>query len=258
MILLGFATLMTGMSAMSDAVSGLKDDPDFTRILTLFSNPVLGVLAGAVLTAIIQSSSASVGILQALAQTGIIPISTAIPIILGQNIGTTITPILSSISGNTDSKRVALACLYIKMLGVFVVGICEHLENLKKAGVRGLMLSWTLGGYPGGNLELLDHTPEECAAMRFSPENAALVCKAWRLFSDGFRNFPFNVSVVYSYPGNAGPKNQLYLKSTGYHATMVGFPYDDLRSWRGIYPEDINEFYDIVYMKNIKEKIYQI
>lgn len=119
--------------------------------------------------------------------------------------------------------------------------IREHLDNLRKAGVRGVMLSWTLGGYPGGNLELLDHTPEECAAMRFSPENAALVCKAWRLFSDGFRNFPFNVSVVYNYPGNAGPKNRLYLKPTGYRSTMVGFPYDDLRSWRGIYPEDIFE-----------------
>ena len=118
-ILLGFAILMFGMETMSDSMSGLKDSPSFAKMLIMFQNPIMGILSGTILTAIIQSSSASVGILQALAQTGIIPVSTAIPIILGQNIGTTITPILSSISGNTDSKRVALACLYIKMLGVF-------------------------------------------------------------------------------------------------------------------------------------------
>ena len=119
--------------------------------------------------------------------------------------------------------------------------IREHLDNLRQAGVKGVMLSWTLGGYPGGNLELLDHTPEECAAMRFSPENASAVCRAWKLFSDGFRNFPFNVGTIYNFPGNAGPKNPLYLTPTGYHATMVGFPYDDLRSWRSVYPEAVFE-----------------
>ena len=125
-ILLGFAVLMFGMETMSGSMSGLKDSPAFARTMVMFKNPVLGVLSGTILTAIIQSSSASVGILQALAGTGIIPISTAIPIILGQNIGTTITPILSSINGNTDSKRVALACLYIKMLGVIIVGVAFY------------------------------------------------------------------------------------------------------------------------------------
>ena len=122
-ILLGFAVLMFGMETMSDSMSGLKDSPSFAKMMTMFDNPILGILSGTILTAIIQSSSASVGILQALSLTGAIPVSTAIPIILGQNIGTTITPILSSINGNTDSKRVALACLYIKMLGVIIVGV---------------------------------------------------------------------------------------------------------------------------------------
>lgn len=122
-ILLGFAVLMFGMETMSGSMSGLKDSPAFARTMVMFKSPILGILSGTILTAIIQSSSASVGILQALAGTGIISISTAIPIILGQNIGTTITPILSSINGNTDSKRVALACLYIKMLGVVIVGV---------------------------------------------------------------------------------------------------------------------------------------
>ncbi len=120
-ILMGFAVLMFGMDMMSGAMSGLKDDPAFGKLLIMFSNPVLGITVGTLLTAIIQSSSASVGILQALALTVAIPYSTAIPIILGQNIGTTITPILSSITGNTESKRVALACLYIKIIGVVIV-----------------------------------------------------------------------------------------------------------------------------------------
>ncbi len=128
-ILIGFAVLMFGMETMSGAMSGLKDDPNFARLLVMFSNPVLGILSGLVLTAIIQSSSASVGILQALAITGTISYQTAIPIILGQNIGTTITPILSSINGNTESKRVAFSCLYIKMIGVIVVSVVFYLLN---------------------------------------------------------------------------------------------------------------------------------
>ncbi len=121
-ILLGFAILMFGMSNMSDAVSGLKDVPAFTNLLTMFSNnPVMGILVGTAFTAIIQSSSASIGVLQALSLSCAIPYSTALPIILGQNIGTTITPIISSITGNKDSKRVAASCLYIKMIGVIVV-----------------------------------------------------------------------------------------------------------------------------------------
>ena len=120
-ILVGFAVLMFGMDTMSGAMSGLKDSPAFGQMLIMFSNPVMGIIVGTLLTAIIQSSSASVGILQALSLTVAIPYSTAIPIILGQNIGTTITPILSSITGNTEAKRVAIACLYIKVIGVVIV-----------------------------------------------------------------------------------------------------------------------------------------
>ena len=117
MILLGFATLMTGMETMSDAVAGLKEVPEFTNILTLFSNPVLGVIAGAVLTAIIQSSSASVGILQALSTTGVITFGTAIPIVMGMAIGTCITAVLSSIGANKNAKRATLVHLYFNIFG---------------------------------------------------------------------------------------------------------------------------------------------
>lgn len=128
-ILIGFAVLMFGMETMSGAMDGLKDDPRFAQILIMFSNPIMGIMSGLILTAIIQSSSASVGILQALSITGAISYATAIPIILGQNIGTTITPILSSISGNKESKRVAFTCLYIKIIGVVIVSVAFYLLN---------------------------------------------------------------------------------------------------------------------------------
>lgn len=117
-ILMGFAVLMVGMSLMSDAVSGLKDDPNFTRILTLFNNPIFGVLAGTILTAIVQSSSASIGILQALSTTGSISFGMAIPIILGQNIGTCVTAMISSLSANKNGKRAAVVHLYFNIIGV--------------------------------------------------------------------------------------------------------------------------------------------
>lgn len=128
-LLIGFAILMFGMDTMSGAMDGLKDDPKFSQILVMFSNPIMGILSGLILTAIIQSSSASVGILQALSSTGAITYATAIPIILGQNIGTTITPILSAINGNKDAKRVAASCLYIKIIGVIVVSVVFYLLN---------------------------------------------------------------------------------------------------------------------------------
>ena len=128
-ILIGFSVLMFGMETMSDSMSGLKNSPTFSNMLIMFENPIMGVISGTVLTAVIQSSSASVGILQALAQTGLIPFSTALPIILGQNIGTTITPVLSSINGSRDAKRVAVACVYIKMLGVIVFAVVFYLLN---------------------------------------------------------------------------------------------------------------------------------
>ncbi len=117
-ILLGFTVLIFGMTTMTTAVEPLKDVEEFTGILTMFSNPLLGVLFGAVLTAIIQSSSASVGILQALAITGSISVSTAFPIILGQNIGTCITAILSSIGANKNAKRTAVVHLLFNVIGV--------------------------------------------------------------------------------------------------------------------------------------------
>lgn len=120
LILLGFATLMFGMDTMSGAVSGLADVPEFTNILLMFENPVLGVLAGAILTGIIQSSSASVGILQALAATGCISYGAAIPIIMGQNIGTCITAVLSSVGANKNAKRAAFVHLSFNVIGTVV------------------------------------------------------------------------------------------------------------------------------------------
>lgn len=119
-ILLGFAVLMFGMETMSDAVAPLADVPQFTNILTMFSNPILGMFAGVVLTAVIQSSSASVGILQALCVTGAITYSNAIPIIMGQNIGTCITAALSSVGASRDAKRAAAVHFYFNVLGTTI------------------------------------------------------------------------------------------------------------------------------------------
>lgn len=127
-ILLGFATLMFGMSTMSDAVSGLKEVPAFTNLFAFFTSdalgffgPILGVLAGAVLTAIIQSSSASVGILQALSTTGAITNGAAFPIIMGQNIGTCVTALLSSAGANKNGKRAALIHLCFNIIGTLLI-----------------------------------------------------------------------------------------------------------------------------------------
>ncbi len=119
-ILLGFATLMFGMDTMSAAVSGLSEVEEFRNLFIMFQNPVLGVLAGALLTAIIQSSSASVGILQALAITGQVSYGAAIPIIMGQNIGTCITAILSAIGTNKNAKRAAVVHLSFNVIGTIV------------------------------------------------------------------------------------------------------------------------------------------
>lgn len=119
-ILLGFAVLMFGMEAMSDAVAPLADVPEFTSILTMFENPFLGMLAGALLTAIIQSSSASVGILQALCSTGSVTFGAAIPIIMGQNIGTCVTALISSIGAKKNAKRAAFVHLYFNIIGTIL------------------------------------------------------------------------------------------------------------------------------------------
>lgn len=128
-ILLGFAVLMFGMDAMSNAVAPLADVPEFTNILTMFNNPILGMLAGLIFTAVIQSSSASVGILQALCVTGAITYANAIPIIMGQNIGTCITAILSSIGASKDAKRAAAVHFYFNVLGTSIFMILFYASN---------------------------------------------------------------------------------------------------------------------------------
>ena len=130
LILLGFATLMFGMEMMSGAVKPLAEIPEFGQIMTMFSNPVLGVLMGAVMTAVIQSSSASVGILQAVSQsTGGITYSSALPIILGQNIGTCVTALISSIGASKSAKRVAIVHLYFNCIGTVLFLCLFYLLN---------------------------------------------------------------------------------------------------------------------------------
>ncbi len=130
-ILLGFATLMFGMDAMSGAVAGLKDVPEFRNILTMFTNPILGVLAGAILTAIIQSSSASVGILQALSSTGAINFGAAIPIIMGQNIGTCVTAMIASVGTNRNARRTSVVHLSFNIIGtVLLLGLFTIARNI--------------------------------------------------------------------------------------------------------------------------------
>ncbi|MCR5678489.1 MAG: Na/Pi cotransporter family protein [Agathobacter sp.] len=128
-LLLGFAILMFGMETMSGAVSGLADLPAFTKIMTAFSNPIIGMAVGAVLTAIIQSSSASVGILQALCSTGAVHYSVALPIIMGQNIGTCITSIISSIGASKNARRAAMIHLYFNLIGTTLFMIAFYIIN---------------------------------------------------------------------------------------------------------------------------------
>lgn len=128
-ILVGFALLMLGMTTMSDSMAGLKDIPGFTNILVKFSNPVLGILAGALLTTALQSSSASVGILQALSSTGSISVAAAFPIILGQNIGSCTTVLISSIGANKNAKRTAWAHLTFNVIGVILAMILFYGGN---------------------------------------------------------------------------------------------------------------------------------
>ncbi len=125
--------------------------------------------------------------------------------------------------------------------------VARHAENLRKEGINGLMLGWTLGGYPSPNLEVVsetlrcgsgDEAMKLVAERRFGPLLAGAVIEAWRGFSTAFREFPFHVGVLYSGPQQLGPANLLWSEPTGYQATMVGFPYDDLNSWRGIYPAE--------------------
>ena len=129
-IFLGFAVLMFGMETMTNAVAPLKDVPGFTSLLLMFSNPILGMLAGAVITAVIQSSSASVGILQALCMTGAVPYATALPIIMGQNIGTCVTALISSIGASKNAKRASLIHLYFNIIGTVAFMVLFYAINL--------------------------------------------------------------------------------------------------------------------------------
>lgn len=119
-ILIGFAVLMFGMEIMSSAVKPLANVPEFTSLFTAFENPVLGMIVGAVLTAVIQSSSASVGILQAMCATGSVTVGAALPVIMGQNIGTCVTALLSGVGANRNAKRASLVHLYFNLIGTFV------------------------------------------------------------------------------------------------------------------------------------------
>jgi len=123
-ILLGFSILMFGMEAMSESVAPLAELEGFRKLFVLFAHPIFGVIVGALLTAVIQSSSASVGILQALSRTGMVSFGSAIPIIMGQNIGTTVTALISSIGANRNAKRVAIFHLTFNVMGtaVFLIG----------------------------------------------------------------------------------------------------------------------------------------
>ena len=128
-IMLGFAVLMFGMETMSEAVKPLADVPEFTNILMIFTNPILGMLAGLVLTAVIQSSSASVGILQALCATGSMSFGIALPIIMGQNIGTCVTAMISSIGAKKNAKRAALIHLYFNIIGTVLFMVAFYAIN---------------------------------------------------------------------------------------------------------------------------------
>ncbi len=119
-ILIGFAVLMFGMDTMSSAVKPLADVPEFTSLFTAFENPLLGMAVGAVLTAVIQSSSASVGILQAMCATGSVTVGAALPVIMGQNIGTCVTALLSGVGANRNARRASLVHLYFNLIGTFV------------------------------------------------------------------------------------------------------------------------------------------
>lgn len=146
-----------------------------------------------------------------------------------------------------------------------VANVAQHAANLSEAKVDGLMLGWTLGGYPSPNLEVVSAVEEArrmgfsneanpgtnkrselanramqmVATRRFGGELAPAIVQAWQEFSDAFNEFPFHIGLVYSAPLQLGPANLLWAQATNYHASMVGFPYDDLESWRSVYPSEI-------------------
>ena len=129
-----------------------------------------------------------------------------------------------------------------------IQNVAQHAENLQKAGINNLMLGWTLGGYPSPNLDVVcetlacgsaDEAIRRVAQRRFGPTLAPSMISAWHEFSLAFSQFPFHVGVLYSGPQQLGPANLLWAGPTGYHASMVGFPYDDLDAWRAVYPAEV-------------------
>jgi len=133
-------------------------------------------------------------------------------------------------------------CCIVPYIPVFDL-IQKHLDNLNKIGIDGLMLSWTLGGYPGGNLALAaDYDGNDHLEMKYNDlfgKNYKLVMQAVNLFSEGFKEFPFDLNFLYNGPQNLGAANLWYIENTGMKATMVGFPYDDIESWRGVFDIEI-------------------
>ena len=133
---------------------------------------------------------------------------------------------------------------YLPVMGL----VAEHAKSLSAAGVDGLMLSWSLGGYPSPNLDVfhraakgagVDDVLDALARDRYGPKPVNAVHIAWQFFADGFREYPYHIGTLYHGPQHVGPANPFYLRPTGYTATMVGFPYDDLAAWRAVYPEEV-------------------
>ncbi|MFA6930644.1 MAG: hypothetical protein WCT05_09970 [Lentisphaeria bacterium] len=147
-------------------------------------------------------------------------------------------PVIAKVQLNNTWENSAVP--YIPVPGL----VQEHLDKLRALGVQDFMVSWTLGGYPGGNLRLLDLTKEQLINDKFGTAAAAEMLKAFSFFDKAFRLFPFNSTAqIYLAPQNYGPANLLFAQETGYTATMIGFPYDDLKSWCGgdFYPESCFE-----------------
>ena len=190
-IFVGFAILMFGMDAMSSAMKPLSDIPEFTRLFTMFTNPILGLLVGALLTAIIQSSSASIGILQALCGTGTVTYAAAVPIIMGQNIGTCVTAIMSGVGATKNAKRAAMVHLLFNVIGTAIFMVVFYLlhaviqfdfmdESVNKVGIAcvhtGFNIVATLVLLPFSNilerlsLMIIKPDEEELARAEKGPE----------------------------------------------------------------------------------------
>lgn len=178
-ILIGFAVLMFGMETMSSSVSGLADDPAFTGLMVRFSNPLLGMMVGAVLTAVIQSSSASVGILQALCATGAVHYSMAIPIIMGQNIGTCVTSVLSSVGANKNARRTAMVHVYFNTLGTILFMVVFYALN---TFVHFSFLSHSANAF---GIAVIHSLFNVCATIVFYPFSNLLVKLAELTIPDG-------------------------------------------------------------------------